>query len=249
MTCMAGRNNKSDKGGTDNAKKGTKPGPPDQAAEKVQDIPLSELHPFKNHPFKVLDDEAMQQTVDSILQYGVMVPAIARPSPEGGYELIAGHRRLRASALAGKETMPVIVREMDDDAATIFMVDSNLQREELLPSERAFAYRMKNEAMKRQAGRPGKENVGQLVPNSFGRRTTELIGELSGESYKQVQRFIRLTYLIPELLDMVDQRKAPGLSMRMLLLRILKNRMLRTKTMALLRRILKQSQTVLISAV
>ena len=188
-------------------RKGTKPGPPDQAAENVQDIPLSELHPFKNHPFKVLDDEAMQQTVDSILQYGVMVPAIARPSPEGGYELIAGHRRLRASELAGKETMPVIVREMDDDAATIFMVDSNLQREELFPSERAFAYRMKNEAMKRQAGRPGKENVGQLVPNSFGRRTTELIGELSGESYKQVQRFIRLTYLIPELLDMVDQRK------------------------------------------
>lgn len=188
-------------------RKGTKTGPPDQAEEKVQDIPLYELHPFKNHPFKVLDDEAMQQTVDSILQYGVMVPAIARPSPEGGYELIAGHRRLRASELAGKETMPVIVREMDDDAATIFMVDSNLQREELLPSERAFAYRMKNEAMKRQAGRPGKGNVGQLVPNSFGRRTTELIGEVSGESYKQVQRFIRLTYLIPELLDMVDQRK------------------------------------------
>ena len=188
-------------------RKGAKTIPPDQTGEKVQDIPLSELHPFKNHPFKVLDDEAMQQTVDSILQYGVMVPAIARPSPEGGYELIAGHRRLRASELAGKETMPVIVREMDDDAATIFMVDSNLQREELLPSERAFAYRMKNEAMKRQAGRPGRENVGQLVPNSFGRRTTELIGEVSGESYKQVQRFIRLTYLIPELLDMVDQRK------------------------------------------
>ena len=187
-------------------RKGAKTIPPDQTGEKVQDIPLSELHPFKNHPFKVLDDEAMQQTVDSILQYGVMVPAIARPSPEGGYELIAGHRRLRASELAGKETMPVIVREMDDDAATIFMVDSNLQREELLPSERAFAYRMKNEAMKRQAGRPGRENVGQLVPNSFGRRTTELIGEVSGESYKQVQRFIRLTYPIPELLDMVDQR-------------------------------------------
>ena len=121
----------------------------DQAAEKVQEIPLSELHPFKDHPFKVLDDESMERTVESIRRYGVMVPAIARPSPEGGYEMISGHRRHHASELAGKETMPVIVREMDDDAATILMVDSNLQREELLPSERAFAYRMKNEAMKR----------------------------------------------------------------------------------------------------
>ena len=179
----------------------------DQAAEKVQEIPLSELHPFKDHPFKVLDDESMERTVESIRRYGVMVPAIARPSPEGGYEIISGHRRHHASELAGKETMPVIVREMDDDAATILMVDSNLQREELLPSERAFAYRMKNEAMKRQAGRPGKENVGQVVPDFFGKRTTELIGDAAGESYKQVQRFIRLTYLIPELLDMVDQRK------------------------------------------
>ena len=179
----------------------------DQAAEKVQEIPLSELHPFKDHPFKVLDDESMERTVESIRRYGVMVPAIARPSPEGSYEIISGHRRHHASELAGKETMPVIVREMDDDAATILMVDSNLQREELLPSERAFAYRMKNEAMKRQAGRPGKENVGQVVPDFFGKRTTELIGDAAGESYKQVQRFIRLTYLIPELLDMVDQRK------------------------------------------
>ena len=179
----------------------------DQAAEKVQDIPLSELHPFKNHPFKVVDDEAMMKTVESIKQYGVMVPAIARPSPEGGYELIAGHRRHHASELAGRDTMPVIVRELDDDAATILMVDSNLQREELLPSERAFAYRMKNEAMKRQAGRPSKENVGQVVPDLLGKRITELIGEAAGDSYKQAQRFIRLTYLSPELLDMVDQKK------------------------------------------
>ena len=178
----------------------------DQAAEKIQEIPLSELHPFKDHPFKVLDDEAMQKTVESIRQYGVMVPAIARPSPEGGYELIAGHRRHHASELAGKETMPVIVREMDDDAATILMVDSNLQREELLPSERAFAYRMKLEAMKHQAGRPSKENYSQ-VGNNIGKTSSEeMAGEL-GISKNQVFRFIRLTYLIPELLDMVDQKK------------------------------------------
>ena len=178
----------------------------DQAAEKVQEIPLSELHPFKDHPFKVLDDEAMQKTVESIRQYGVMVPAIARPSPEGGYELIAGHRRHHASELAGKETMPVIVREMDDDAATILMVDSNLQREELLPSERAFAYRMKLEAMKHQAGRPSKDNYSQ-VGNNFGKTSSEeMAGEL-GISKNQVFRFIRLTYLIPDLLDMVDQKK------------------------------------------
>ena len=178
----------------------------DQAAEKVQEIPLSELHPFKDHPFKVLDDEAMQKTVESIRQYGVMVPAIARPSPEGGYELIAGHRRHHASELAGKETMPVIVREMDDDAATILMVDSNLQREELLPSERAFAYRMKLEAMKHQAGRPSKDNYSQ-VGNNFGKTSSEeMAGEL-GISKNQVFRYIRLTYLIPDLLDMVDQKK------------------------------------------
>ena len=178
----------------------------DQAAEKIQEIPLSELHPFKDHPFKVLDDEAMQKTVESIRQYGVMVPAIARPSPEGGYELIAGHRRHHASELAGKETMPVIVREMDDDAATILMVDSNLQREELLPSERAFAYRMKLEAMKHQAGRPSKDNYSQ-VGNNIGKTSSEeMAGEL-GISKNQVFRFIRLTYLIPELLDMVDQKK------------------------------------------
>ena len=178
----------------------------DQAAEKIQEIPLSELHPFKDHPFKVLDDEAMQKTVESIRQYGVMVPAIARPSPEGGYELIAGHRRHHASELAGKETMPVIVREMDDDAATILMVDSNLQREELLPSERAFAYRMKLEAMKHQAGRPSKDNYSQ-VGNNIGKTSSEeMAGEL-GISKNQVFRYIRLTYLIPELLDMVDQKK------------------------------------------
>ena len=176
----------------------------DQSAEKVQEIPLSELHPFKDHPFKVLDDEAMQKTVESIRQYGVMVPAIARPSPEGGYELIAGHRRHHASELAGKETMPVIVREMDDDAATILMVDSNLQREELLPSERAFAYRMKLEAMKRQAGRPAKENVSQVGTQ---KRSDQQMADEIGSSRNQIQRFIRLTYLIPELLDMVDQKK------------------------------------------
>ena len=175
----------------------------DQTAEKVQEIPLSELHPFKDHPFKVLDDEAMQKTVESIRQYGVMVPAIARPSPEGGYELIAGHRRHHASELAGKETMPVIVREMDDDAATILMVDSNLQREELLPSERAFAYRMKLEAMKHQGER--RDLTSCQIGTKF--RADEQLAKDAGESARTVQRFIRLTYLIPELLDMVDQRK------------------------------------------
>ena len=170
----------------------------DQSAEKVQEIPLSELHPFKDHPFKVLDDEAMQKTVESIRQYGVMVPAIARPSPEGGYELIAGHRRHHASELAGKETMPVIVREMDDDAATILMVDSNLQREELLPSERAFAYRMKLEAINHQGKTFGQ--VGQ-------KHSRDSMAAEMNESSRQIQRFIRLTYLIPELLEMVDQKK------------------------------------------
>ena len=175
----------------------------DQAAEKVQEIPLSELHPFKDHPFKVLDDEAMQKTVESIRQYGVMVPAIARPSPEGGYELIVGHRRHHASELAGKETMPVIVREMDDDAATILMVDSNLQREELLPSERAFAYRMKLEAMMHQGER--RDLTSCQIGTKF--RADEQLAKDAGESARTVQRFIRLTYLIPELLDMVDQKK------------------------------------------
>ena len=179
----------------------------DAQREKVQEIPLGELHPFRNHPFKVKDDAAMQDTVDSVREYGVLVPAIARPDPNGGYELIAGHRRHHASELAGKETMPVIVRDLDDDAATIIMVDSNLQREELLPSERAFAYKMKLDAMKRQAGRPMKENRDQVGHNFSGKRTVELIAENAPDSRNQIQRYIRLTELIPELLDMVDERK------------------------------------------
>ena len=171
---------------------------------KVQEIPLGELHPFRNHPFKVKDDAAMQDTVDSVREYGVLVPAIARPDPNGGYELIAGHRRHHASELAGKETMPVIIRDLDDDAATIIMVDSNLQREELLPSERAFAYKMKLEAMKRQAGRPSRENVSQVGTQ---KRSDQIMAEQVGESRNQIQRFIRLTELIPTLLDMVDERK------------------------------------------
>ena len=176
----------------------------DAQREKVVEIPLSELHPFKGHPFKVKDDEAMMETADSIKQYGVLVPAIARPDPEGGYELVAGHRRHRASELAEKETMPVIVRDLDDDAATIIMVDSNLQRESLLPSERAFAYKMKLDAMKRQAGRPSKENVSQVGTQ---KRSDQIMAEQVGESRNQIQRFIRLTELIPTLLDMVDERK------------------------------------------
>ena len=176
----------------------------DAQREKVQNIPLGELHPFKNHPFKVKDDAAMQDTVDSVREYGVLVPAIARPDPSGGYELIAGHRRHHASELAGKETMPVIVRDLDDDAATIIMVDSNLQREELLPSERAFAYKMKLDAMKRQAGRPSRENVSQVGTQ---KRSDQIMAEQVGDSRNQIHRFIRLTELIPELLDMVDERK------------------------------------------
>ena len=176
----------------------------DAQREKVQNIPLGELHPFKNHPFKIKNDAAMQDTVDSVREYGVLVPAIARPDPDGGYELIAGHRRHHASELAGKETMPVIVRDLDDDAATIIMVDSNLQREELLPSERAFAYKMKLEAMKRQAGRPSRENVSQVGTQ---KRSDQIMAEQVGESRNQIQRFIRLTELIPTLLDMVDERK------------------------------------------
>ena len=179
----------------------------DAQREKVQNIPLRALHPFRNHPFKVKDDAAMQDTVDSVREYGVLVPAIARPDPNGGYELIAGHRRHHASELAGKEAMAVIVRYLDDDAATIIMVDSNLQREELLPSERAFAYKMKLDAMKRQAGRPMKENRDQVGHNFSGKRTVELIAENAPDSRNQIQRYIRLTELIPTLLDMVDERK------------------------------------------
>ena len=182
----------------------TEEGRQDAKLEKIQEIPLSELHPFKNHPFKVKDDEAMMETADSIKQYGVLVPAIARPDPEGGYELVAGHRRHRASELADKETMPVIVRDLDDDAATIIMVDSNLQRESLLPSERAFAYKMKLDAMRRTSGRPSKENVSQIGTQ---KRSDQIMAEKLGESRNQIQRFIRLTNLIPELLDMVDEKK------------------------------------------
>ena len=175
----------------------------DAQREKVLEIPLSELHPFKDHPFKVKDDEAMMETADSVWQYGVLVPAIARPDPEGGYELVAGHRRHRASELAGKETMPVIVRDLDDDAATIIMVDSNLQRESLLPSERAFAYKMKLEAVKHQGART------DLTSRQVGGKLemADVIGAKAGDSGRQVQRYIRLTELIPELLDMVDEKK------------------------------------------
>lgn len=180
---------------------------PVKKSERVQEIPLSELHPFKNHPFRVVDDEAMQRTVESVAQFGVLAPALARPRPEGGYELVAGHRRMRASELAGLETMPVIVRQMDDDTATIAMVDSNLQRETLLPSERAFAYKMKMEVMARRAGRPSKENSGQVGRDFQGKESREIIAEQTGESARQVQRFINLTNLIPELLDMVDRKE------------------------------------------
>lgn len=176
----------------------------DQGGEQVVELPLAELHPFKNHPFKVKDDDAMMETADSIRQYGVLVPAIARPSPEGGYELIAGHRRHRACELAEKETMPVIVRDLDDDAATIIMVDSNLQRESLLPSERAFAYKMKLEAIKHQGARHDltSRQVGEKSQTSI-----QAVAEQAGESQRQVQRYIRLTELIPPLLDMVDEKK------------------------------------------
>ena len=182
----------------------TEEGRQDAKLEKIQEIPLTELHPFKNHPFKVKDDEAMMETADSIKQYGVLVPAIARPDPEGGYELVAGHRRHRASELAEKETMPVIVRDLDDDAATIIMVDSNLQRESLLPSERAFAYKMKLEAVKHQGARTDltSRQVGEKSQTSI-----QKVADQAGESQRQVQRYIRLTELIPELMDMVDEKK------------------------------------------
>ena len=182
----------------------TEEGRQDAKLEKIQEIPLSELHPFRNHPFKVKDDEAMMETADSIKQYGVLVPAIARPDPEGGYELVAGHRRRRASELAEKETMPVIIRDLDDDAATIIMVDSNLQRESLLPSERAFAYKMKLEAVKHQGTRTDltSRQVGEKSQTSI-----QKVADQAGESQRQVQRYIRLTELIPELMDMVDEKK------------------------------------------
>ena len=176
----------------------------DEQLEKIQEIPLSELHPFKDHPFKVKDDDAMLETADGIKKYGVLVPAIARPLPDGGYELVAGHRRRRASELAGKETMPVIVRDLDDDAATIIMVDSNLQRENLLPSERAFAYKMKLEAIKHQGARTDLTSVQVEQKLSARDQVAKEAGERSGI---QVMRYVRLTELIPELLDMVDEKK------------------------------------------
>lgn len=169
--------------------------------ERVQNIPVRELIPFKNHPFKVLDDEAMLRTTESIAEYGVLTPLIARPLDHGGYEIISGHRRAHAAELAGLSEVPVLVRDMDDDAATVLMVDSNLQRENILPSERAFAYKMKLEAMKHQGSRSDL-TLGQLVPKF--KRSTEAIAEGTGESYKQVQRYIRLTNLVPDLLDLVD---------------------------------------------
>lgn len=184
----------------------TEEGRQDAKLEKIQEIPLSELHPFKNHPFKVKDDEAMMETADSIKQYGVLVPAIARPDPEGGYELVAGHRRHRASELAEKETMPVIVRDLDDDAATIIMVDSNLQRESLLPSERAFAYKMKLDAMKHQGERVDL-TCSQVGNKLEGKKSSEILAEQVGQSKNQIFRYIRLTELIPELIDMVDEKK------------------------------------------
>ena len=184
----------------------TEEGRQDAKLEKIQEIPLSELHPFKNHPFKVKDDEAMMETADSIKQYGVLVPAIARPDPEGGYELVAGHRRHRASELAEKETMPVIVRNLDDDAATIIMVDSNLQRESLLPSERAFAYKMKLDAMKHQGERVDL-TCAQVGHKLDGKKSRDILAEQVGQSKNQIQRYIRLTELIPELMDMVDEKK------------------------------------------
>ena len=176
----------------------------EQQREQVQQIPIGELFPFKNHPFKVLDDESMQRTVESVEQYGVLSPLIARPRPEGGYEIISGHRRQHAAQLAGLDTLPVIVRNMDDDAAVLLMVDSNLQRENILPSERAFAYKMKLEAIKNQGARSDLTS-GQIVQKS--KLSIERVAEDAGEGYKTVQRFIRLTNLIPEVLDMVDEKK------------------------------------------
>ena len=182
--------------------------------DKITLLPLSELHDFPNHPFKVRDDEAMQETAESIRQYGVLVPAIVRPREDGGYEIIAGHRRRHGSELAGLSAMPCIVRQMDDDTATILMVDSNIQRENILPSERAQAYKMKLEAIRRKAGRPAKgaenlpeDNCDQVGHNFDGKRSVEIVADEAGESKSQVQRYIRLTELTPELQQMVDEKK------------------------------------------
>lgn len=178
----------------------------EQQREQVQQIPIGELFPFKNHPFKVLDDESMQRTVESVEQYGVLSPLIARPRPEGGYEIISGHRRQHAAQLAGLDALPVIVRQMDDDAAVLLMVDSNLQRENILPSERAFAYKMKLEALKNQGARSDL-TCGQFGHKLIGAKVRDIVADESGDNARNVQRFIRLTSLIPELLDMVDEKK------------------------------------------
>ena len=178
----------------------------EQQREQVQQIPIGELFPFKDHPFKVLDDESMQRTVESVEQYGVLSPLIARPRPEGGYEIISGHRRQHAAQLAGLENLPVIVRQMDDDAAVLLMVDSNLQRENILPSERAFAYKMKLEALKNQGARSDL-TCGQFGHKLIGAKARDIVADESGDNARNVQRFIRLTSLIPELLDMVDEKK------------------------------------------
>ena len=178
----------------------------EQQREQVQQIPIGELFPFKNYPFKVLDDESMQRTVESVEQYGVLSPLIARPRPEGGYEIISGHRRQHAAQLAGLETLPVIVRNMDDDAAVLLMVDSNLQRENILPSERAFAYKMKLEALKNQGARSDL-TCGQIGHKLNGAKARDIVADESGDSARNVQRFIRLANLVPELLDMVDEKK------------------------------------------
>ena len=178
----------------------------EQQREQVQQIPIGELFPFKNHPFKVLDDESMQRTVESVEQYGVLSPLIARPRPEGGYEIISGHRRQHAAQLAGLDTLPVIVRNMDDDAAVLLMVDSNLQRENILPSERAFAYKMKLEALKNQGARSDL-TCGQIGHKLNGAKARDIVADESGDNARNVQRFIRLTNLIPELLDMIDEKK------------------------------------------
>lgn len=179
----------------------------DSQREKVLDIPLSEISDFPNHPFIVKADEAMLEMADSVKQYGILVPGLVRPNADGGYEMVAGHRRKKASELAGKETMPCIVRDLDNDAATIIMIDSNLQRESILPSEKAFAYKMKLEAMDRKAGRPSKENYCQVGNNFDGKTSNDIIAQQSADSARQIARYIRLTELIPSLLGMVDKKQ------------------------------------------
>lgn len=172
--------------------------------ETVRDIPLEEISDFPNHPFKVCMDEKMMEMADSVKQYGVLVPALVRPKVDGGYEMIAGHRRKRASEMAGKPMLSCIIRDMTDDEATIVMVDSNLQREQILPSEKAFAYKMKLDAMRRQAGRPSKDNGATPLPHLYGKKSRDVLAEQTGESHEQIRKYVRLTHLIPEILDLVD---------------------------------------------